>query len=194
MDESLDAWFAREVLSHEDALVRYLRRTWPNRDEVHDLRQETYIRLYESATKARPLAPKAFLFTTARNLMADRVRRRRIVSIEATGDVDALNVSVDEISPEQITSAHQELRRLAQAFDLLPAKCRDVMWMRKVEGLPQKDVAARMGISEGAVEKHITKGVRMLAQSLFGSDGAEEIKNDARNSDVRVEHGKQHTD
>lgn len=194
MDDSLDSWFAREILSHEEVLVRYLTRSWPNRDEVHDLRQDTYIRLYESAVKARPLAPKAFLFTTARNLMADRLRRRRIVSIEATGDVEALNVSVDEISPERITSAHQELRRLAQAFDLLPAKCRDVMWMRKVEDLPQKEVALRMGISEGAVEKHITKGVRMLARFLFGGERADAIKNDAGNFDVRVEHGKQHTD
>lgn len=194
MDEPLENWFAREILSHEDSLVRYLMRTWPNRDDIHDLRQDTYIRVYEAAAKARPLAPKSFLFATARNLMADRVRRRRIVSIEATGDMDALNVSVDEISPEQITSAHQELRRLAEAFDLLPPKCRDVVWMRKVEELSQKEVAVRMHITEGAVEKHITKGVRMLAKSLFGGNRTDGMLDDVRNSDAEVEHGKQHAD
>jgi DNA-directed RNA polymerase specialized sigma24 family protein len=45
MDESLDAWFARETLAHEAPLVRYLKRTWSRRDEIHDLRQETYLRV-----------------------------------------------------------------------------------------------------------------------------------------------------
>ena len=173
MDEELDGWFAREILSHEAALVRYLARTWSNRDEIHDLRQEVYIRVYEAAAKARPQAPKSFLFTTARHLMADRMRRGRIVSIEATGDLEALNVLVDEVSPEQRASARQDLRRLAEAFDRLPPKCRDVVWMRKVEGLSQREVAARMGTTEGAVEKHITKGVRLLARMFYGGEGAD---------------------
>ena len=78
VDEPLKVWFAREILVHESALVRYLDRHWARRDEIHDLRQETYIRVYEAAAKARPVSPKSFLFTTARNLMADRVRRNRV--------------------------------------------------------------------------------------------------------------------
>lgn len=176
MDETLDSWFAREILSHEAALVRYLARIWPNRDEVQDLRQEIYIRVYEAAAKARPQASKSFLFTTARHLMTDRVRRGRIVSIEATGDLEVLNVLIDEVSPEQRVSARQELRRLADAFDRLPPKCRDVVWMRKVEGLSQREVAARMGTTEGAVEKHITKGIRLLARMFYGGEGVTELR------------------
>ena len=101
MNESLDAWFASEILIHEQALTYYLRRCWPQRDELHDLRQEIYVRVYEAAGKALPTAPKSFLFATARHLMADRVRRSRVVSIEAVGDFEPLNVLVDEISPER---------------------------------------------------------------------------------------------
>jgi len=169
MDESLDSWFAREILSHEQALVRYLLRTWKNRDEVHDLRQEIYVRVYEAGARSRPSSPKSFLFTTARNLMADRVRRNRVVSIEAVGDLESLHVPVDSISPEQRANAHQELRHLARAFDALPPKCREVVWMRRVEDVPQKEVASRLGISEKTVEKHVLKGVRLLADFLFGA-------------------------
>ena len=66
MDNDLDAWFAADILSHEAALVQYLRRAWPHPDEIHDLRQEVYVRVYEAAGKARPhhsvragLAPSA---------------------------------------------------------------------------------------------------------------------------------------
>jgi RNA polymerase sigma factor (sigma-70 family) len=168
MDESLDDWFAREILAHEAALVRYLTRAWPERNEVHDLRQEVYVRVYEAAAQARPTAAKSFLFTTARHLMTDRVRRRRIVSIEAVGDLESLNVPVDELTPERRASARQELRCLARAIAALPPKCREVVWMRRVEELSQRQVAGRLGISEKTVEKHITRGMRFLADRMFG--------------------------
>ena len=167
MAESLDAWFAREILACEDSLLRYLIRTWHHRDEIHDLRQEVYIRVYEAASKNRPLAPKSFLFATARNLMADRLRRSRVVSIEARADLDALNVLVDEISPEDHASAHEELRTLARAFDRLPPRCREVVWMRRVEELSQREVAERLGIGEAMVEKHIAKAMCRLAEALL---------------------------
>ena len=85
MDKSLDAWFAREVLVHEAPLVRYLIRTWPAKDEVQDLRQETYLRVYEAAAKERPRSAKSFLFAIARHLVVDRMRRQRVVSFEAGG-------------------------------------------------------------------------------------------------------------
>src|SRR5688572_20250107 len=135
MGEHLDTWFKREILSQEAILMRFIARVWPRRDEVADLRQETYARVYEAAREVRPLSPKAFLFATARHLMADRIRRERIVSIRAGGDINDLNVLVDEISPEQRVGAHQELARLARAFDRLSAKCREVVWLRRVKGL-----------------------------------------------------------
>ena len=168
MDDSLNSWFAREILVHEGALMRYLRRSWLRREEIHDLRQEIYVRLYEAAARARPTQPKSFMFTTARHLMTDRLRRERVVSIEAVGDIEALNVPVDEVTPDRRLDAHQELKRLAEAFDRLPDRCREVVWLRRVEQLSQKQVAARMGISEKTVEKQIAKGARLIAQYVHG--------------------------
>jgi RNA polymerase sigma factor (sigma-70 family) len=168
VNDALNDWFAREILVHEGLLVRYLSRTWPRRDEIHDLRQETYIRVYEAAQKIRPHTPKAFLFATARHLMADRVRRGRIVSMEAVGDLEVLNVAVNDVSPEQRLNARQELMQLARAFSALPPKCREVVWLRRVDELSQKEVAKRLNISEKTVESHIVKGTRLLADALFG--------------------------
>lgn len=167
MNEALNDWFAREILVHEASLVRYLARTWPNRDEIHDLRQETYIRVYEAAQKALPYAAKSFLFTTARHLMADRLRRGRIVSMEAVGDLEDLHVPGSEASPEQRLNARQELMQLARAFSILPPKCREVVWLRRVDELSQKEVASRLSISEKTVESHVMKGTRLLADALF---------------------------
>ena len=169
MEEPLDVWFKREILSQEESLTRFLSRVWSRRDEVPDIRQESYARVYEAAQKERPQAPKAFLFTTARHLMVDRVRRERIVSIRAGGENEYLNVLVDEISPEQRVVAEEELARLARAFDCLSTKCREVVWLRRVRELSQKEVAGRLGLSEKTVEKHLRTGARLLAKYMYAS-------------------------
>jgi len=195
VDEELNDWFVREILAHEAALVRYLSRIWPQREEIHDLRQEIYVRVYEAAKKARPQHPKSFLFTTARHLMADRVRRGRVVSIETLGDLEELNVPVEEAGPEQRLHARQELMRLARAFSDLPPKCREVVWLRRVDELSQKEVASRLKISEKTVESHIVKGTRLLAEALFGRKGkhgdVEQSGSIEREDDG---HGQQQTD
>jgi RNA polymerase sigma factor (sigma-70 family) len=193
MGESLDTWFKREILAHETILVRFISRLWPQQDEVADIRQEAYARVYEAARQARPHAPKAFLFATARHLMADRIRRERIVSIRAGGDNEYLNVLVDEVSPEQRVGAHQELARLAQAFDRLSAKCRDVIWLRRVKELSQREVADRLGLTEKTIEKHLRTGVRQLAHymretALTPRRSANDIDANG-NDEARREHG-----
>jgi RNA polymerase sigma factor (sigma-70 family) len=165
----LDQWFAAKILPLEGALVRYLCRVWPSSAEVPDLRQDIYVRVYESARRGFPNSPRAYLFRTARNLMADRVRRARIVHIDSNQDFEVLNVLVDEISPERRLLARQELQCLAQAFDSLSDKCRSVVWLRRVEGLSQQETARRLGIREGAVESQLARGVRVLALAVFGS-------------------------
>ena len=171
MQAALDRWFIDEILVHEDALVRYLQRCWSRRDEIHDLRQEVYARVYEAAAKALPTQPKSFLFASARHLMTDRLRRSRVVSIEPMGDFEPSHVLVDDVSPERWCGGRQGLLRLAEAFDRLPDRCREVVWLRRVEDLSQKEVAVRLGISEKTVEKHIAKGMRLLAEHLFGGEG-----------------------
>ena len=172
MPAALDAWFTREILVHEAALVSFLCRHWPRRDEVADLRQEVYARVYTAVGKALPLQPRAFLFATARHLMADHVRRSRVVSIEPVGDFEPLNVLVDDLSPERWCGGRQVLKRLAEAFDRLPDRCREVLWLRRVEELSQKEVAVRLGISEKTVEKQVAKGMRLVAAYFHGGDSA----------------------
>lgn len=173
MTAALDAWFVEEILVHEGALRHYLARHWPKVDERADLRQEVYARVYQAAATELPRHPKAFLLTTARHLVVDRARRGKVVSIEPMGDLEPLHVLVDEVSPERWCGGRQVLHRLSDALDRLPDRCREVVWLRRVEELSQREVAQRMGITEKTVEKHIAKGMRLLAdQFLGGGDDA----------------------
>lgn len=164
--EPINAWFKREILAHGDSLLRYLLRAWPNRQDAYDLRQDAYVRVYRAASKSRPKNPKSFLFATARNLLVDQARRRRCVAICALTDPGAINLMIDEISSERRAGAAQELELLAGAFDLLPPRCRNTVWLRRVDNLSQKEVATQLGVAQKTVEMHLTKGMRLLARAI----------------------------
>jgi RNA polymerase sigma factor (sigma-70 family) len=172
-------------LAHEAILCRYLMRVWPRKHEVQDLRQETYARVYQAAGVARPQSPKAFLFTTAHHLMTDRVRHERVVSIEAVGDIEALHVSIDELSAEDRVSAREELKRLADALDRLPPRCREVVWLRRVEGLSQKEAAQALGVSVKAIEQHMSKGGRLLAGYMLSGETSDSDDDRATGREAR---------
>lgn len=188
-NDSLDDWFETEVLRHEASLTRYLRRAWSNPHDVADLRQEVYVRVYESAARQLPDAPRAFLLTTARNLIFDRIRRERIVSIELTQDFEYPSVLVEGISPEQRVTARQELGRLADAIDQLSANCRSVVWLRRVDGLSQREVAEKLGMQEGTVASHLARGLKVLTRVVFGDDTERGTQGDAKGGSRESEHG-----
>jgi RNA polymerase sigma-70 factor (ECF subfamily) len=165
-ESSLDAWFTGQVLPLEAALERFIRRHCSGEDDVSDLRQEVYVRVYDAARRARPLFTKPFVFMTARNLLRDHARRARIVSIEGVADLEALNVAGEEFAADRVVSARDELRRLQAALDKLPPRCREVVVLRKIQGLPQREVARRLGVTEDTVERQVSKGVRALAAAL----------------------------
>lgn len=167
--KELRAWFVDQVLPLESVLERYLRRNWRHADEIADLRQEVYARVFDACAAGRPDSAQAFVLATARNLLVDRARRDQIVDIETFADMDELVPTVDELSPERHLAARSELRLLQRAMSLLPERCREAVELRKIEGLSQREVAARMGISETTVDKHLSKGVRALAVALLAT-------------------------
>jgi RNA polymerase sigma factor (sigma-70 family) len=191
MAASIDGWFKREILAHDARLLLYLLRVWRKKDEVYDLRRKTYARVYEAALATRPLSARSLLFTTAQHVMADRLRRERVVSIAAVADIDAINLSVDETSAEQRVSARQELKLLVLALDRLPPRCRKVMWLRRVEGLSQREVAERLRVSVKTVEQRISRGSRLLAQYVLAGEVMNlDVSRALAESEDNDEHGK----
>ena len=164
----VDAWFEREVLPLEAALMQYLQHNWRNASDITDLRQDIYVRVYESALKGLPESPKAFVFTIARNLLIRRVRREQIVPFEAVSDFEALGTAIDAPGPENALIARDELRRLQTALDHLPPRCREAFVMQQIDGLTHREIATRMGINERTVQTHLRDAGRALADILYG--------------------------
>jgi RNA polymerase sigma factor (sigma-70 family) len=166
MTEAED-WFVREVLPLEAALMHFLLRSRRNKNEADDLRQEIYVRAFEAAKVKIPHPTKPVLFAIARNLLVDRVRHEQVVAIETVADVDALSIAVEEPGPDRSVIARQELRLLEAAIESLPRRCRQVVVLSRLEGLPRREIAQRLGIRVATVSAHLTEGMYLLANSLY---------------------------
>ncbi|MCI4592687.1 sigma-70 family RNA polymerase sigma factor [Sphingobium sp. BYY-5] len=169
-DRERARWLLRTILPHEPALRRWLVRNPLAGMEPDDIIQESYTILAELERIDTIRYPRAYLFQVARSVITRHVRRARIVPIQVVDNLDRLDQPDDAASPEQCAIDRDELHQLARAIAAMPLKTREAFVLRRVEGLPQRAIAAQMGISENTVETHISRGIRFLID-WFGRGG-----------------------
>ena len=170
-EATLNAWFCAEVLPLERALTNFISRNWRVPSDVTDLRQDIYERALTGARAGIPVHTRHYLFTVARNHLINQAKRGQVVSIELVADTSALEMESAAFGAEQHLTAREELRRTQLGLDQLPPRCRQVIWLRKVEGLSTRETAERLGIGLDTVEKQITQGMRALADFMLGGSG-----------------------
>jgi RNA polymerase sigma factor (sigma-70 family) len=169
MDESrarIVAWVGREVLPHEADVRAWLRRSLVTDGEVEDIIQDAYCRLLSLGGTSHITSPRAYFFTAARAVAIDRLRRSRVVRMETVTEIEALNVVLDEPSPERVTAGRRELERVRRMIAVLPDRCRRIFELRKIEGMPQRDIARLLGVTETIVENDVVKGQRLILKAI----------------------------
>ena len=159
--------FEAFVRGQREGLVRFLRRRTPLEEDAQDLAQESLVRLMRYRGHA-PTAWAALLYRIALNALNDR-RRRAHSHREAQHtalDADVATLASPEPSHEQRIATQQELAVLQGVLLGLPLRCRQIYLLNRIEGMSYTEIAGHCGISVKAVEKHISKALRLLRERL----------------------------
>ena len=160
-------WFSEEVHVHEPSLRAYLRTQFPSAADIDDIVQESFLRLWKVRMGQPVRYAKALLFKVARHLIIDTARRNQISPIDRITDLAALPVIDDgRLGPAEAACRRDEVVLLAAAIDSLPARCREILILRKLRGMPQKEIAAQLGLSEQTVQVQVSRGVRRCEDFL----------------------------
>jgi RNA polymerase sigma factor (sigma-70 family) len=154
-------------MANRAALARYLRARLRGNGETEDILQDLWLKL--STLETGPVAePLAYLYRMAENLALDRRRsamRRSNRETEWTkGQIDGtIETAIDrQPTAERTLLARDHLRRVDKALNELPERTAFAFRAVRIEGTPQKEIAASMGISLSAVEKHLQKAYRAV--------------------------------
>jgi RNA polymerase sigma-70 factor (ECF subfamily) len=167
------------VAQYQYRLVRYLIHLTGRRDAVDDLVQETWLRVLErgrSYNGQSPFAP--WLFTIARNLATDHVRKRRFFSLDSTNDPDgdagpdSHSIASTEPSPFEEAARTEDAQYLAQALEGLPPLCREALVLRFQEELSLDEIAAIAGAPVSTVASRIYRGLATLRAQMKGEHHA----------------------
>ncbi len=159
-------WFAEHLQVHEPLLRAWLQSRFPQLGDIDDIVQDAYARVLAARAKQDIRSPKAFFFATARNLAIEHFRRQRIANIHPLAGLDELDLVEGGEDVIETLVRNQEIEFMTAAIQSLPKRCRQVMTLRNVYGLAQKDIAEQLGISVRTVETQVTIGLKRCTAYL----------------------------
>jgi len=170
-DDALTQWFRVEILPLEGALTQFLKRNWRAAQDVGDLRQDVYELTISGARRGLPYNARAYLFAVARNHLINRSKRARIVSFDLMAEPEVVIGDVDLQAAERHLTARDSLRRIQDGMNRLSPRIREIVQLRKMDGLSARETATRLGIGLDAVNKQTGMGVRALESFVQGGCG-----------------------
>lgn len=158
--------------AHRHEVTRCLYRMVRCEQVAADLTQETYMRLVNLAQTTSVIYPRALLFRTATNLAIDYLRKGK--AERHTGDVLDAVVDVPSAAPsaERAVFDKQRLAIFLRAIEALPPRSREAFLLHRVQDCSYRDIAARLKISESAVEKLIMRAL-LHCRAMLQRHGAD---------------------
>ncbi|HZD76331.1 MAG TPA: RNA polymerase sigma factor [Acidobacteriaceae bacterium] len=170
------------VDQYQFRLVRYLIYLLGRRDAVvDDLVQETWLRVlergrsYDGRSRFEP-----WLFTIARNLTVDHLRKRRVVSLDSASNSsddskkdESPSLASSDPSPFELAARTEEAHRIAHTLQTLEPIYREALVLRFQEELSLQEISAVMGVPLTTVSSRIYRGLATLRAQMEGDEHAD---------------------
>lgn len=143
----------------------FMMRKGSSAEQAEDLVQETMISVWSKANLYAPDrgSVSTWIFTIARNLRIDRLRRERTSQFS---DIDDFDAPSDDVAQDDALGRLQEDGFVARALAQIPPEQRELLILSYVEDLPQSEIAARLQIPLGTVKSRMRLAYRRMKKML----------------------------
>ncbi len=151
---------------YQPILFRSVLHSLRDADASHDIVQETFVRVWIHRASLKPNLPLlAFLFRISRNLVRD-CAKHHAVRQKHEANIPHPSPSIGD-DPEEFLQLSMLEEKLSEVVrKRLPAKCREVFLLSRMEQLSNAEIGAHLGLSVKTVENHITRALKILRRHL----------------------------
>ena len=162
----VDRWLCDEVLPHKHAYLGLARRLTRNAEAASDIVQDVYAEVLQGDTWKTARDPKAFVLRIVYCRSINWVNRQKIVPLHPLPEYEGMLYA--DYGPDAFDklSGREELEAVLDILADMPTRCRQVITMRRIEELPPKEIARRLGIDMVTVRRHMARGVAILSEKL----------------------------
>jgi RNA polymerase sigma factor CnrH len=154
---------------YREAVYRLVRSAIGDADEALDVTQETFVAAFGALDSYDPARPfRAWIARIALNKARDWGRRRAVRRMFSFGMADhaAQTVPDETVGADRAAEDRQALTRVAAAIAELPARLKEALLLRTIEGMSQAEVAVTLGVSEKTVETRLYRARQKLNEVL----------------------------
>lgn len=160
---------ARLFREHNAALLRFTAAKLGSEHEAREVAQEAYVRLLQLDHRQTIGFLRAYLFKTAANLAADRLRARQRSPAHVT--LSEEDIFGFDLCPERQCAGEEMVSVIERALAELPEKCRRGLLLYRVEGLSRAEIAQELGIGERMVRLYMARALEHLRRRLDEASG-----------------------
>jgi RNA polymerase sigma-70 factor (ECF subfamily) len=152
------------IEKYQHRLLRYLLYLTGRREMAEDLFQETWIRVLERGSQYDGRHEfSTWLFTIARNLVIDDLRRKRPASLDSLADEDAAAPfdlpATGQPSAFDATVQREQNEQISAGMQHISAEYRESLLLRFQEGMSLEEIATVTGAPLGTVKSRIYRGL-----------------------------------
>jgi RNA polymerase sigma factor (sigma-70 family) len=153
---------------HHGALIKFFTARLHCLQDAKDVAQETYAWLLQHQNDPRvvawlgPINP--LVYRVAWNIAGNKIlKHRRHGRLNPRLLISAASAAP---APEQVCAAHEALRIIDECLEELPARCRAVFVLARLEDMSFEEIARRMEISVRSVYRHVDRALDLCSQRL----------------------------
>lgn len=161
--EEIDgAQFKKIFDQYFEAIRNYIYFMCSDSGLAEDIAQDTFVKLWDNRTSIVLSTVKSYLYAIARNMTLNQLKRNKLKYNFIAQTELGSNSETPEFSMEQ-----QEFKeKLEAAIASLPEGSREVFLMNRIEGIKYIEIAERLGLSVKAIEKRMSKALKILREKI----------------------------
>lgn len=129
---------------------------------AEDIAQDTFIKLWENRDRIDLKTVKSYLYTIAGNLAINQLKREQL-KYKFMNQVEKRK---NEMDPEYMMLMKEYQEKLERVLGDIPEGSREVFLMNRIEGLKYKEIGERLGIGVKAIEKRMSKALKIIREKL----------------------------